>query len=120
QGSQAGAGVNLYTSSAPVLVAIPVVIVVLRLYSLILRGLLRLSTRTSRAPAFLGVARASRNALTPALPGFALVLALTVASFAGMIRDAVTNGEVAASWQSTGADATVTPAPNLIITPAPV
>ncbi len=117
QGSQAGSGVNLYTSSAPVLVAIPAVIIVLRLYPLALRGLLRLSTRTSRAPAFLGLARASRTALTPALPAFALVLALTVAAFAGMVRDAVTNGEVAASWQTTGADATVTPAPNLIIPP---
>jgi putative ABC transport system permease protein len=120
QGAQAGSGVNFYTSSAPVLVAIPVVIVVLRLYPLVLRGLLRLTTRTSRAPAFLGLARASRTALTPALPAFALVLALTVAAFAGMVRDAVTNGEVAASWQATGADATVTPAPNLIITPTAV
>ena len=117
QGNQAGSGVNFYTSSAPLLVAIPVVIVVLRLYPLALRGLLRLSTRTSRAPAFLGLARASRTALTPALPAFALVLALTVAAFAGMVRDAVTNGEVAASWQTAGADAMVTPAPNLIITP---
>ena len=40
-----------------------------------------------------------------------------MAAFAGMVRDAVTNGEVAASWQTTGADATVTPAPNLIIPP---
>ena len=115
QGSQAGSGVNLYTSAAPVLVAIPVVIIVLRLYPLILGGLLRGSARTARAPAFLGLARASRTALTPALPAFALVLALTVAAFAGMVRDAVTNGEVAASWQTVGADATVTPAPNLII-----
>src|SRR6202789_1845298 len=117
QGSQAGSGVNPYTSSAPVLVAIPAVIVVLRLYPLVLRGLLRACARTSRAPAFLGLARASRTALTPALPAFALVLALTVAAFAGMVRDAVTNGEVAASWQTVGADATVTPAPNLIIPP---
>jgi putative ABC transport system permease protein len=117
QGSQAGSGVNFFTSSAPVLVAVPVVIIVLRLYPLALGGLLRLSTRTSRAPAFLGLARASRTALTPALPAFALVLALTVAAFAGMVRDAVTNGEVAASWQTVGADATVTPAPNLIIPP---
>jgi putative ABC transport system permease protein len=117
QGSQAGSGVNFFTSSAPVLVAVPVVIIVLRLYPLALGGLLRLSTRTSRAPAFLGLARASRTALTPALPAFALVLALTVAAFAGMVRDAVTNGEVAASWQTAGADATVTPAPNLIIPP---
>jgi putative ABC transport system permease protein len=109
QGVQAGSGVNFYTSSAPILVAIPAVIVVLRLYPLVLRGLLRASTRSSRAPAFLGLARASRAAaLTPALPAFALVLALTVAAFAGMVRDAVTNGEVAASWHTAGADATVT------------
>jgi putative ABC transport system permease protein len=108
QGAQAGAGVNLYTSSAPILVAIPAVIVVLRLYPLALRGLVRACARTSRAAAFLGLARASRTALTPALPAFALVLALTVAAFAGMVRDAVTNGEVAASWHTTGADATVT------------
>ena len=109
QGAQAGSGVNLFTSAAPVLVAIPAVIVVLRLYPLALRGLLRAFARTSRAPAFLGLARASRTALTPALPAFALVLALTVAAFAGMVRDAVANGEVAASWQTAGADATVTP-----------
>ena len=109
QGTPAGSGVNFYTSSAPVLVAIPVVIIVLRLYPLALRGLLRSSRRTTGAPAFLGLARASRTALTPALPAFALVLALTVAAFAGMVRDAVINGEVAASWQTAGADATVIP-----------
>ena len=109
QGVQAGSGVNFYTSSAPILVAIPAVIVVLRLYPLVLRGLLRASARGSRAPAFLGLARASRTAaLTPALPAFALVLALTVAAFAGMVRDAVINGEVAASWHTIGADVTVT------------
>ncbi len=111
QGLQAGSGVNLYTSAAPVLVAVPAVIVVFRLYPLVLRWVLRAVARTSGAPAFLGLARASRTTLTPALPAFALVLALTVAAFGGMVRDAVTNGEVAASWQVVGADATVTPSP---------
>jgi len=94
---------------------------VLRLYPLVLRGLVRASARSSRAPAFLGLARASRTALTPALPAFALVLALTVAAFAGMVRDAVINGEVAASWQTAGADATVAPsytAQSFTISPA--
>ncbi len=109
QGVRAGSGVNLYTSSAPVLVAIPVVIVVLRLYPLVLRGLLRAFASSSRAAAFLGLARAYRTAaLTPAVPVFALVLALTVVAFAAMVRDAVINGQVAASWQTTGADVTVT------------
>jgi putative ABC transport system permease protein len=107
QGTVPGSGVNLYTSAAPVLVAIPAVIVVLRIYPLVLRGLLRASARSSGAPAFLGLARAARSTLTPALPAFALVLALTVAAFAGMVRDAVSNGDVATSWKAAGADVTI-------------
>jgi putative ABC transport system permease protein len=107
QGTQPGSGVNLYTSAAPALIAVPAVIGVLRLYPLVLRGLLRGSARSSGAITFLGLARAARTALTPALPAFGLVLALTVAAFAGMVKDAVTAGEAAASWQAAGADVTV-------------
>ena len=107
QGTQAGTGVNLYTSAAPALIAIPAVIVVLRVYPLVLRGLLRGSARSSGATAFLGLARAARTVLTPALPAFALVLVLSVTAFAGMVRDAVARGETAASWQAVGADATI-------------
>ena len=107
QGTQAGTGVNLYTSAAPALIAIPVVIVVLRVYPLVLRGLLRGSARRPGVTAFLGLARAARTALTPALPAFALVLALSVTAFADMVRDAVVRGETAASWQAVGADAAI-------------
>lgn len=123
QGTAAGSGVNIYPSAAPVLVAIPAVIVVLRIYPYVLRGLLRASLRSSGAPAFLGLARATRNALTPALPAFALVLALTVAAFAGMVRDAVTNSDVAASWKAVGADVTISGAggfPDFSIPPSAV
>jgi putative ABC transport system permease protein len=107
QGLQPGGGVDLYTSAAPVLVAIPVVIVAGRVYPLLLRGLLKGSARGRGITAFAGLAQAARTALTPALPAFALVLAVTVAAFAGMVRDAVTRGEVNASWQAAGADVTV-------------
>jgi len=107
QGLQPGSGVNLYISAAPVLVAIPAVIVVLRVYPLLLRGLLKGTARGRGITAFAGLAQAARTALTPALPAFALVLAVTVAAFAGMVRDAVTRGEVNASWQTAGADVTV-------------
>jgi putative ABC transport system permease protein len=107
QGTQPGTGVDFYTSAAPALVAIPAVIVVLRIYPLILRGLLRGAARGRGATGFLGLAQAARAALTPALPAFALVLAITVAAFAGMVRDAVTRGEIAASWQAAGADVVV-------------
>jgi putative ABC transport system permease protein len=122
QGTQPGAGLNLYTSAAPALIAVPAVIVVLRVYPLVLRGLLRGSARGSGATGFLGLARAARTALTPALPAFGLVLALTVAAFAGMVRDAVAKSEVAASWQTTGADVYVSTSGPLsggvVVTPA--
>lgn len=123
QGSAQGSGVDLYTSAAPVLVAVPVVIVVMRIYPLVLRGLLRVFARSAGAPAFLGLARAARSPLTPALPAFALVLALTVAAFAGMVRNAVTNGDVAASWEAAGADVSISGLsafPNFSIPPAAV
>jgi putative ABC transport system permease protein len=107
QGLQPGTGVDFYTSSAPVLVAIPAVIIVLRGYPLILRGLLKGAARGRGATGFLGLASAARTALTPALPAFALVLAITVAAFTGMVRDAVTHGEVSASWQTVGADVAI-------------
>jgi len=107
QGLQPGTGVDFYTSTAPVLVAIPVVIIVLRVYPPILRALLKGAARGRSAAGFLGLARAARTALTPALPAFALVLAITAAAFTGMVRDAVAYGEVSASWQTAGADVAI-------------
>jgi len=121
QGTAPGSGVNLYTSAVPVLVAIPAVVVVLRIYPFALRGLLRASARSPGAPVFLGLARAARGSLALALPAFALVLVLTVAAFAGMVRDAVTNGDVTASWKAAGADVTISgesAAPGFDIPPA--
>jgi putative ABC transport system permease protein len=83
------------------------VVIVARLNPLVLRGLLRMFGRRAGATGFVGLARAARTSLTPTLPAFALVLALTLAAFAGMVRDAITRGEIAASWQAAGADALI-------------
>jgi putative ABC transport system permease protein len=119
QGAPAPGNANLYIAASPALVAIVAVIAVGRLYPLVIRGLLRLFGSSAGASGFLALTRAARTSLAGAAPAFALVLALTVASFAGMVRDAVTRGEIAASWQLTGGDAVVysaqTPA---IVTPA--
>jgi putative ABC transport system permease protein len=108
QGVSAGAGINPYLAATPVLVAIPVVLIVLRLYPLAVSGLLRLSSRRAGATGFVALAGASRSSLAGVLPAFALVLALSLATFAGMVDQALTRGEVAASWQSTGADVAIT------------
>jgi putative ABC transport system permease protein len=100
-------GTDLYACAAPVLAAIPVAIIMLRLYPLLVRLLSRQARRQAGVTAFLGLARAARVSATAVLPAFAMVLALSLVSFAGMVRSAVIRGEVAESWQQAGADAVI-------------
>ena len=109
QGVPAGGQINLFLAAAPVLVAIPVVVVMLRLYPLAVRGLLGLSARGTGATGFVALSRAARSSLTGVLPAFALVLALSLATFAGMVSGGITRGETAAAWQTTGADVLIQP-----------
>lgn len=117
---QQGGGGDLYTSAAPLLVAVPAVIVVLRLYQPLLRGLARASARRRGAVGFLGLTRAAQATATLALPAITLVLTLTMAAFTIMVRDAVVRGEIAASWQETGADVAITYSPGFGAGPAAV
>jgi putative ABC transport system permease protein len=105
--AQSGA-TGLYASAAPVLIAIPTVIVMVRLYQVALGWLARVSARQRGLTGFLGLTRAALAGGTRALPAMTLVLLLTLAAFTGMVRTAVARGEVAASWQAAGADAVVT------------
>jgi putative ABC transport system permease protein len=109
QGLPAGGRTNLYLTTVPVLVAIPVVVIMLRLYPLAVRGLLAISARRVGATGFVALSRAAQGSLTGLLPAFALVLALSLASFAGMLNDGITRSEVAASWQTTGAEVRISP-----------
>ena len=121
QGLPAGGSTDLYLAAAPVLVAIPVVVVMLRLYPLVIRGLLRLSARRAGATGFVALAAAARTSLTEILPALALVLALSVATFAGALSDAIARSDSAASWHATGADVTIqTSAGSSPVTPAAV
>jgi len=106
QGLSAG-GANLYPSAAPVLVAVPAAIIVLRGYPAAARELGRIAGRSRGVVAFVGLARATRTSPGTALPAFALVLALAMVTFAAMVGAAVTRGQVAASWRQVGADAVV-------------
>jgi putative ABC transport system permease protein len=108
EGVPAGGSVDWFLAAAPVLVAIPAAVVMLRLYPPVIRGLLRLSARRGGATGFVALAEAARTSLAGVLPAFALVLALSLATFAGALRNAIASGEVAASWQATGADVMIT------------
>jgi putative ABC transport system permease protein len=110
QGLSAG-NMALFPSAAPVLVAIPVAIIVLRCYPPVARGLARIAGRSRGVAAFVGLARATRTPAGAGLPAFALVLVLSMVAFAAMISTSVTRGQVAESWRQVGADAVIE-APN--------
>jgi len=89
----------------------------LRLYPLAIRGLLALSARRAGATGFVALSRAARSSLSGGLPAFALVLSLSLATFAGMVSQGITSGEITASWHTTGADVLIAPAPGSAMSP---
>ena len=109
---------GLYTCAAPVLVAIPVAVVLLRCYPLLARELARIAGRSRGVVAFVGLARATRTPPGAVLPAFALVLVLAMVAFPVMVSTSVTRSQVAASWQQVGADAIIQAPPGQVITPA--
>jgi putative ABC transport system permease protein len=106
QGLSAG-NPSLFPSAAPVLLAIPVAVIVLRCYPPAARALARIAGRSRGVAAFVGLARATRTPPGAALPAFALVLVLTMVAFPAMISASVTRGQVAESWRQVGADAII-------------
>ena len=106
QGLSSGSS-GLYTSAAPVLVAIGVAVVVLRCYPPLARELARIAGLSRGVVAFVGLARATRTPPGSVLPSFALVLVLAMVAFPDMIAASVTQAQVAASWQQVGADAII-------------
>jgi putative ABC transport system permease protein len=108
QGLPPPGSVDLFTSAAPVLVAVPVALLIMRVYPLVLRQLVRLTRRRRGVVLVVGFARGSAAAAGGTLAAFALVLSLAVVAFAAMASGAVTRADVSASWQATGADAVVT------------
>jgi putative ABC transport system permease protein len=100
-------GVNLLTGTGPLLVAVVAALIVIRCYPLPLRLALRLAGPRRGAAGYLGLARAARSSSTALLPALALILAMSLAGFGGMVQSTVTSARVAASWRQVGADARI-------------
>jgi putative ABC transport system permease protein len=103
-----GGGLDLLTGLGPQLVALLAALLVLRIYPVPLRLLLRLAARRRGAAVYLGLARAARAAPAALLPALALILAMALAGFGGMVLSSVTAARAAAAWRQTGADAVLT------------
>ena len=111
QGLPPPGSTDFFTAAAPVLVAIPAALLVMRGYPILLRQLTRLSGRRRGVVMIVGFARGGVAAQAGILPAFALVLAFAVIAFAAMARSAVAAANEAASWQTAQADAVVTAPP---------
>jgi putative ABC transport system permease protein len=109
---------GLYTSAAPVLIAIPVAVLVLRCYPPLARQLARIAGLSRGVVAFVGLTRATRTPPGTVLPSFALVLVLAMVAFPDMIITSVARSQAAASWQQVGADAIITAPSGQVITSA--
>jgi putative ABC transport system permease protein len=107
RGAATASGPDPYVSSAPVLVAVAAGLIAARVYPLPLRGLARLTAPRRSPVGFLGITQAARTRPAALLPALALVVALAVVALGGTLRAAVSRGQVAASWQQTGADAVI-------------
>lgn len=102
--------------AVPVLVALSVVLILLRVYPLVLRLVLRQSRRGRGVVGFVGAARAAHDAPATGLALFVLVLTLSTAVFGGLVQRTVDDGlSTGAAW-TTGADASATVAGT--VTPA--
>jgi len=116
----AGTGTNWLLTLAPVLVAIPVVLITLRLYPLFTRTALHVARRRAGATSYVALAASARTSLAAAGPVFALVLALTLAAFSAMMTQSISTAQSTASWQATGADVLLTGDGGATTTPAVV
>ncbi|MDI5964967.1 FtsX-like permease family protein [Streptantibioticus silvisoli] len=101
-------GFDPYVALAPVLLAVAVAIVLLRLYPLPLRALSGAAGRLRGAVTQLGLARAMRSPAGTPLPVVAVMVVLTVASFGGCVVTQVSNGRQYAASAEVGADGRIT------------
>ncbi|MFC1408078.1 hypothetical protein ACEZCY_02140 [Streptacidiphilus sp. N1-12] len=112
-------GVDLSMSAVPVLVAVVGVLLLLRVYPLLLRLLAARARRGRGVLAFVGLARAGRDATATGLAMFVLVLTLGTAVFGGMVARTVADGVTTGAAWSTGGDAVVTSGGNPVPTALP-
>jgi hypothetical protein len=82
QGFSPDGGINLFTAGAPVLAAVLAALVVLNIGPLLLRALLRATSRRRGAVGLLGLARTARTPASAAVTVFILTLVLATADLA--------------------------------------
>ena len=98
-------GTDPLLAAAPVLLAVAVTLVVLRVQPVVVRAFTALAARSRGAGGLLGAAHAERAVAV--LPLLALTLAVALVVGGALVVQTVREGQAAASWQRVGADARV-------------
>lgn len=95
-------GIDTFLAAAPILVALAVTLLLLRVHPYPVRAVGALGRRTRGVLGLLGAVRA-QQAVAP-LPLLALTLGVALAVAGGMLVGTVRDGQVDASWERVGAD----------------
>jgi putative ABC transport system permease protein len=97
-------GIDPLLVVAPVLVSVAASLWVLRLYPLPMRVAERLLSRRDTAAALLGAVRSSRDPAAGLAPVLAMIVAVSIAAFAGTMVATLSAGTLTAAQESTGGD----------------
>jgi putative ABC transport system permease protein len=95
-------GIDPFLASAPVLVALAVVVIVVRLYPIPMRLVQAIAKRTRGVSGVISLAKARQSVTV--LPLLSLTLAIAVAVSGGLLVSTVRSGQEVASWQRVGAE----------------
>ena len=95
-------------AAAPVLLALAVGIVMLRLYVYPIRWLAWIGSLRRDAVMFVGFRRILQQPAAARLPLIVVLAAVAVAVFASVMHESIDRGQAAAAWQEVGADYRIT------------
>lgn len=102
--SEQGADADPYLAAVPVLLALAVGIIALRLYPLPVAALSRVAARRRDLVPALGTRRVARRPGMTGVPLLVIVLAVTVAVFAAVEVETIDRGHSEVTWARVGAD----------------
>ncbi len=108
-----GSGFDPYLAAVPVLLGLATGLAALRLYPIPIRFLAWLSSLRRDLVLFVGLRRVSQQATAARLPLLVILLAVALAVFSSVVQRSIDEGQVASSWQATGADYRVDPLSSL-------
>ncbi|RIQ15747.1 FtsX-like permease family protein, partial [Jiangella rhizosphaerae] len=106
-----GAGVDPLTAATPLLLALAVSVLVMRLYPRPMATLGRVLGGRRGTVAYLGTARAVRDPVAGFVPMLALVVGMSIAAFSTVVWATTERGIEQTAWQQVGADVRVSGPP---------